>query len=307
MRSTSPWTGGAGGRFVGVRCRTNGMVSSWTNRPSGPRTGSSSKPGKKFGQLERGELPDRGHERIEREHVIEIDQQFVVLIGDEHPAWDAALRAPSLYGCVAVPIPSRRDVLDLLGGDVPIRTRENGPAVADPRQKRLLLERMPRPLQPAAYALRLQAAENAIRGQIAEDEIVRGGETRQHAAAQARGVEHDLRPFDRDQQIVERNLAAGGRAADAKVGNLPIAQHGARVDVADPSRTDVHHLGEHRVGIERLFRAQLPGNQARNLRVSMAEASGQACARRAEGGPTQTRKSPAASASSPAPPTMATA
>ncbi len=115
------------------------------------------------------------------------------------------------------------------------------------------------------------------------DEVVGGGHARDHLPAEPRRAQHDPRAGDRDAQVVDRDLLLGRRAGAAEEGDLVLAQHRPRQDVADPPLRQVDDLGEDGLRVERLLGPQVGLDLAVELGVGVAEAAEQPRSRGAAG------------------------
>jgi hypothetical protein len=79
------------------------------------------------------------------------------------------------------------------------------------------------------------------------------GHTGNDLLPESYGTEDDALAFNRDGQIVNRNLFLYGSARPAQIDDLVFAEHGASDYIAYTSLRQMHNFGKDSVGPERLL------------------------------------------------------
>ena len=231
--------------------RTNGTTISCTKRPSGPRAQSSSGARK---HLHRG-APRRGPltrcTKLSTESaVVEVDGQHRCRRRRRRrsAAARASGAAPGRRANRAAGSLRAEPLQIVLGQTASARARARGGRVrraagtAPPSSG-------PQLQPPAAHALRLQRAEEAVDAErpraVKLCAVVRRGTTRRPSRARA---QHECAsPSTETRRSVIGSLALGAARRTPEIGDLVIAQHRPQQDVADAALGEVDDLGEHGV------------------------------------------------------------
>ena len=221
-------------------------------------------------------------QRVDREGVVEINGERVVVVGQHDPARQPTRRAPALKRVVL-----RRSAAGLLQGadvvarDAPGGAGEDQPSIGDAGQKRQRRERAPVPGAAVKAALGLEQAQKAIDVQRAPREVVRARQPGHDATPEPTRTQNEAVAGEAQREIGDRNLLIRRGPGATEIRNLAAAEHRAKEDVAEAALGEVHHFGEDRVRIERLFLAQMRGHVREQIGIGVAEAAKQVGARRA--------------------------
>jgi hypothetical protein len=225
--------------------------------------------------------PQLMSERRDAQHVVEVDDELVVPIGEGHVARQPALRAPGLHHSELAGTPCLAERPQFGRRDGPAGAAQHEPSADHPRQEGCLLERTPIPRERRCHALALQGTQEAVHAQIPPVMVVGGGEPRHDFPPQVTRAQHDAVLAHGHQQVGDGNPMVGRHAGATEVGNLVIAQHGTAQDVADPAVGKMHDLGEQPLGVASLLRRYVGAYERVQGRVGVAEAAEQKRARRA--------------------------
>ena len=112
---------------------------------------------------------------------------------------------------------------------------------------------------------------------------MRGGEPRDHLAAQPARAQADAIADDGDEQIGDRDAPVARRGRAAQKRDLARAEHGPQEHVAHPALGQVDDLGEDRVRPQRRLVGQVAAHRLLQLRKRMTEPAQQRRAGRAGG------------------------
>ncbi len=223
--------------------------------------------------------PELVSERRDAQHVVEVDDELLVKVGEGYVARQPPLGAPGLHRgeLVGTACTVERPQFGLC--DVPAGGAQHEPSADDPRQEGGMPERAPIPLEPGHRVLALKRAQEAVHAQVPPLLVMGGGEPRHDLALEAAGAQHDAAAAHRHQQVGDWNLAVGRRAGATEVGNLVIAQHRTAHGVADPAVRKVHDLGEQPLGPSCLLRLKVGQDELVQRLVGVAEPAKQRGAR----------------------------
>ncbi len=136
-----------------------------------------------------------------------------------------------------------------------------------------MLEGAPAPGAPLLIAIRLQHAQEAIDPDRCAGEVVRAGESGNHAPPEPGRADDESILSDRQHQVGDGQLTLGWRAGAREIDDLVVAQQRAKQDVADPPLRQVGDLGEHGVGVGRFFAAQMVAHEPGECGVAVTEAA----------------------------------
>src|SRR5207248_4546414 len=107
-------------------------------------------------------MPDQVGERLDAQHVVEVDGERVVKIFDGDVARQTKLVAQCLRAPESLRTFRSAERVEMFGADPPAREREDEPSTRDARQKLRFLEGRPAPREHPAGPLVLQRPEESI-------------------------------------------------------------------------------------------------------------------------------------------------